>query len=150
RPHSQGGKGCTELAEAVLEAAEEPSTFKFLYPDDMPLRRKIEEIAERVYGAEGGVAYSVTASRQLAEMERLGYGGFPLCVAKTNLSLSADPMLTGAPSDWMLPVREVRAAAGAGFIVPICGDIRLMPGLGSAPALERIDLDEEGNIVGLS
>ncbi len=149
-PFTGGGKGTVELAEALAEAAEEPSSFELLYPAEMSLRSKIEMIAERVYGADGGVAYSVTASRQLADMEQQGYGSFPICVAKTNLSLSADPMLVGAPTDWMLPVREVRAAVGAEFVVPICGDIRLMPGLGSAPALEGMDLDEEGQIVGLS
>ncbi|MFQ5967021.1 MAG: formate--tetrahydrofolate ligase [Acidimicrobiia bacterium] len=149
-PYTKGGKGAVELAEALTDAVDEPSAFGFLYPEELSLREKIETIADRVYGAEGGVAYSVAATRQLEEMERLGYGGFSVCVAKTNLSLSADPMLMGAPTDWMLPVREVRAAVGAGFIVPICGDIRLMPGLGSSPSLERMDLDDEGQIVGLS
>lgn len=149
-PFSQGGKGAVELAEVLSDAAEEKSDFEFLYPRNESLRDKIETIAERIYGAAGGVAYSVTATRQLEQMEELGYRDFSVCVAKTNLSLSADPMLMGAPTDWMLPVREVRAAVGAGFIVPICGDIRLMPGLGSSPALQRMDLDDDGQIVGLS
>jgi formate--tetrahydrofolate ligase len=147
---AEGGKGAVELAEVLTEAAEEPTEFRFLYGDELPLREKIERIAERVYGAAGGVAYSVTAARQLTEFEDLGYGHFPVCIAKTHLSLSSDPTLGGAPTDWMLPVREVRVSVGAGFVTPICGDMRLMPGLGSRPALERIDLDVDGEIVGLS
>ncbi|MDQ6877318.1 MAG: formate--tetrahydrofolate ligase [Candidatus Dormibacteraeota bacterium] len=144
-----GGRGATELAEAVAEAASEPSSFHFLYRDEATLREKIETIATRVYGA-NGVEYDLQASRQLDAYERQGFGHLPVCIAKTHLSISSDPALKGAPTGWVLPVREVRASVGAGFIYPICGDMRTMPGLPSAPAAERIDLDEAGEIVGLS
>ena len=147
---TEGGKGAAALAEVVAAAAEEPTDFQLLYPDGAGLREKIETVAERIYGAAGGVAFSVAATRQLADFEAHGYGTLPVCIAKTHLSLSSDPTLMGAPKDWMLPVREARLYAGAGFITPIAGDMRLMPGLGSRPALERIDIDEDGNIVGLS
>lgn len=145
----EGGAGAVELAEAVAEAAEEPGEFRLLYPDDASLRAKIEAVATRVYGAQG-VEYAAAAARQLDTYERQGFGRLPVCIAKTHLSISSDPALKGAPSGWTLPVREVRASVGAGFIYPICGDMRTMPGLGSSPALERIDLDEHGEIVGLS
>ncbi|MCA1687320.1 MAG: formate--tetrahydrofolate ligase [Actinobacteria bacterium] len=146
---SEGGKGAVELAEAVAEAAEEPAQFRLLYPDDASLRDKIETIATKVYGA-GHVEYDLVASRQLDSYERNGFGRLPVCVAKTHLSISSDPALTGAPTGWTLPVREVRASVGAGFIYPICGDMRTMPGLSASPAAERIDIDENGEIVGLS
>jgi formate--tetrahydrofolate ligase len=147
--HAEGGKGAAELAEAVAEAAEEPSDFKFLYPDDAPLREKIEAIATRIYGAER-VEYDLVASRALDSYERHGFGRLPVCVAKTHLSISSDPKLKGAPTGWVLPVREVRASVGAGFVYPICGDMRTMPGLASHPAAESIDIDESGEIIGLS
>ncbi|MQA14789.1 MAG: formate--tetrahydrofolate ligase [Pseudonocardiaceae bacterium] len=146
---SEGGKGAAELAEAVAEAAEEPSEFAFLYPDDATLREKILTLALRVYGAKG-VDYDLKASRQLDDYERNGFGRLPVCIAKTHLSISSDPTLKGAPTGWVLPVREARASVGAGFIYPICGDMRTMPGLGASPALSRIDLDTGGEIVGLS
>ena len=146
---ADGGRGATALAEAVAEAAAEPSQFSFLYPGDASLRTKIETIAGRVYGADG-VDYSPLAGRQLDSFERNGFGGLPVCIAKTQLSLSSDPALKGAPSGWRLPVREVRASVGAGFIYPICGDMRTMPGLASNSAAERIDIDADGNVVGLS
>ncbi len=144
-----GGVGATDLAEAVAEAADEPSRFHVLYPDDMPLREKIETIATRVYGADG-VDISPAASRQLDTYEAAGFGDLPVCIAKTHLSISSDPSLLGAPRGWRLPVREVRASVGAGFVYPICGDMRTMPGLGRSPALQRIDIDADGNVVGLS
>jgi formate--tetrahydrofolate ligase len=146
---SEGGKGAAELAEAVAEAAEEPNEFAFLYPDDATLREKILTLALRVYGAKG-VDYDLKASRQLDDYERNGFGRLPVCIAKTHLSISSDPSLKGAPTGWVLPVREARASVGAGFIYPICGDMRTMPGLGTSPALSRIDLDSSGEIVGLS
>lgn len=146
---ADGGRGAAALAEAVAEAASEPSEFAFLYPAQAPIREKIETIATLVYGADG-VDYSPAAARQLDTYEKNGFGGFPVCIAKTHLSLSADPALTGAPAGWRLPVREVRASAGAGFIYPICGDMRTMPGLGSHPAAERIDIDADGQVVGLT
>jgi formate--tetrahydrofolate ligase len=146
---ARGGKGAVELAEAVAEAAEAPGEFRLLYPDDASLREKIETIATKVYGADG-VDYDLTASRQLDAYERNGFGRLPVCVAKTHLSISSDPTLKGAPTGWRLPVREVRAAVGAGFVYPICGDMRTMPGLPMRPAVHRIDLDEHGEVVGLS
>jgi formate--tetrahydrofolate ligase len=146
---TRGGKGAAELAEAVAEAAEGPGQFRFLYPDEASLRQKIQTVATRVYGADG-VDYDLTASRQLDLYERHGYGRLPVCIAKTHLSISSDPTLKGAPTGWRLPVREVRASVGAGFIYPICGDMRTMPGLPMHPAVHRIDLDEHGQVVGLS
>jgi formate--tetrahydrofolate ligase len=146
---ADGGRGAVELAEAVAEAAEEPSEFRFLYPDEASLKDKIETIATRVYGADG-VEYDLAAARQLDTYERNGFGRLPVCVAKTHLSISSDPALKGAPTGWILPVREVRASVGAGFIYPICGDMRTMPGLGLHPAAERIDIDANGEITGLS
>jgi formate--tetrahydrofolate ligase len=146
---ANGGRGAAALAEAVAEAAAEPSSFQFLYPAQAPIREKIETVATAVYGADG-VDYSPMAARQLNSFEKIGFGNFPVCIAKTHLSLSADPALKGAPAGWRLPVREVRASAGAGFIYPICGDMRTMPGLGSHPAAERIDIDADGQVVGLS
>jgi formate--tetrahydrofolate ligase len=146
---ADGGRGATELAQAVAEAAEEPSDFRFLYPDSASLREKIETVASTVYGADG-VDYAPAAARQLDSYERNGFGNLPVCIAKTHLSISSDPSLTGAPTGWRLPVREVRASVGAGFIYPICGDMRTMPGLGAHPAAHRIDLDPDGEIVNLS
>jgi formate--tetrahydrofolate ligase len=146
---ADGGRGATELAEAVAEAADEPSDFRFLYDSEASLREKIETVATRVYGADG-VEYSAQASKQLDTYEKAGFGALPVCIAKTHLSISSDPSLKGAPTGWTLPVREVRASVGAGFVYPICGEIRTMPGLGTNPAAARIDLDENGEIVGLS
>ena len=146
---ADGGRGATELAEAVAEAAHEPSRFGFLYPDEASLREKIETVARRVYGA-AGVSYSGRAAKQLDTYERAGFGTLPVCIAKTHMSISSDPALKGAPAGWTLPVGEVRASVGAGFVYPICGDIRTMPGLSANPAAARIDLDENGEIAGLS
>ncbi len=146
---ADGGRGAAALAEVVAEAAEEESSFHVLYPDTASLREKIETVATRIYGA-AGVDYSPTAARQLDTYERNGFADLPVCIAKTHLSISSDPSLKGAPTGWRLPVREVRASVGAGFIYPICGDMRTMPGLGSDPAAFHIDIDEHGEIVGLS
>jgi formate--tetrahydrofolate ligase len=145
---TDGGRGAAELVEAVAEAAEEPGDFRLLYPDSASLREKIETIATRVYGADG-VDYDLTAARQLDAYERNGFGHLPVCIAKTHLSISSDPQLKGAPTGWRLPVREVRASVGAGFVYPICGDMRTMPGLPMHPAVHRIDLDEHGQVIGL-
>ncbi|MEV4647418.1 formate--tetrahydrofolate ligase [Saccharopolyspora sp. NPDC049357] len=145
---TEGGKGGAELAEAVVAACEEPAGFQVLYPDEADLRTKIETIATKVYGADG-VSYAPAAARSLDSYEANGYGDLPVCIAKTHLSLSSDPTLLGAPTGWTLPVREVRASVGAGFVYPICGDMRTMPGLGSHPQAESIDLDADGNITGL-
>jgi formate--tetrahydrofolate ligase len=146
---TRGGKGAVELAEAVMDACAEPSRFCYLYPDDLPLAGKIETVARRMYGADG-IELSPTARRQLDGYERCGFGALPVCIAKTHLSLSADPTRRGVPTGWRLPVREARASVGAGFIYAICGDMRTMPGLSSHPAAERIDIDEWGQVVGLS
>ena len=146
---ADGGRGAAELAEAVAEAADEPSEFRFLYPDTASLREKIAAVATKVYGADD-VSYSSQAVAQLDTYERAGFGHLPVCIAKTHLSISSDPTLKGAPTGWTLPVREVRASVGAGFVYPICGDMRTMPGLGSNPAAARIDLDDDGLILGLS
>jgi formate--tetrahydrofolate ligase len=145
---SDGGAGAVELAEAVAEAAEEPSEFRLLYPDEASLREKIMAVATKVYGADG-VDYSALAARQIDTYEKAGFGGLPICMAKTHLSLSSDPTLKGVPTGWTLPVREVRASVGAGFIYPVCGDMRTMPGLGSDPAAAHMDIDENGDTVGL-
>jgi formate--tetrahydrofolate ligase len=146
---ADGGRGAVELAEAVAEAADEPSEFRFLYDSQASLKDKIETIAARVYGADG-VEYSPQAVKQLDTYEKAGFGTLPVCVAKTHLSISSDPSLKGAPTGWTLPVREVRASVGAGFVYPICGEMRTMPGLSANPAAARIDLDDHGEIVGLS
>lgn len=147
--YTTGGKGAAPLAEAVMDACAEPSEFQLLYPDEMSLADKIDTVAQRIYGADG-IDLSPMARRQLEIYERAGFGRLPVCIAKTHLSLSSDPALTGAPRGWRLPVREVRASAGAGFIYPICGDMRTMPALSSAPAAERIDIDADGEVVGLT
>src|SRR5580704_2039197 len=144
----RGGKGAVELAEAVVEATAEPSRFHMLYRDDATLREKVEAIATEVYGADG-VDYQPLAARQLDTYERSGFGSLPVCIAKTHLSISSDPKLLGAPRGWRLPVREARANVGAGFVYLVSGDMRTMPGLSRSPAAERIDIDENGNVVGL-
>src|SRR5262249_22820999 len=146
---AEGGRGAAELAEAVAEAAGGPDKFAFLYPDEASLREKIETVARRVYGADG-VSYSPQAARQIETYERAGFGRLPVCIAKTHLSISSDPALKGAPTGWTLPVREVRASVGAGFVYPVCGDIRTMPGVRATRAAAHIDVDESGEIVGLS
>ena len=145
---ADGGKGAIELAEMVVAAAEQPSEFKHLYELDKSIKEKIEAIATKIYGADS-VSYTVTAAQQIADYEANGFGKLPICMAKTHLSLSHDPLAKGAPRNWTLPIREVRASVGAGFIYPICGDMRTMPALPAHPAAEKIDIDENGNVVGL-
>ena len=148
RHHAEGGAGAIELAEMVISAAETPSEFKFLYDLDQPIKTKIEAIATKIYGAEA-VRYEPLAERQIRDYEANGFGSLPICMAKTHLSLSHDPSLKGAPKGFVLPVTEVRASVGAGFIYPLCGDMRTMPGLSEHPAAEQVDIDENGNVVGL-
>jgi formate--tetrahydrofolate ligase len=145
---ADGGKGAVELAEAIMAATEEPSDFRMLYRSDASLRQKTETIATQVYGADG-VDYLPVAARQLETYERAGFGDLPICIAKTHLSISSDPSLKGAPTGWQLPVREARANVGAGFVYLVSGDMRTMPGLSSSPAAEKIDIDADGNVVGL-
>jgi formate--tetrahydrofolate ligase len=146
---AEGGRGATDLAEVVDEAAREPSSFHFLYPSEASLREKIEAVATKIYGAES-VEYYPPAAEQIDSYERNGFGKLSVCIAKTHLSISSDPKLKGAPRGWKLPVREVRASVGAGFVYPICGEMRTMPGLPSSPNAMRIDIDDKGEIVGLS
>ncbi|HED04934.1 MAG TPA: formate--tetrahydrofolate ligase [Candidatus Fraserbacteria bacterium] len=146
---AQGGEGGRELAEAVMAAAEKPSEFRFLYPLDRPIKEKIETIAREIYNAEG-VEYEAKAERQIKLYEKLGYDKLPICMAKTHLSLSHDPHWKGVPSGYRLPVREVRASVGAGFLYPLCGALMTMPGLPSLPAFMKVDIDESGKVVGLS
>ena len=146
---SDGGAGATDLAHAVVEACEEDSGFHYLYQDDDSLKTKIETVATTIYGAER-VEYTTAASKQLANYEANGFGDLPVCIAKTHLSISGDASLKGAPTGHTLTVREARASVGAGFVYPICGEMRTMPGLSKAPAASRIDFDDDGEIVGLS
>ncbi len=143
-----GGKGAIELAEMVVTAANRPNQFHPLYDLDLPIKRKIEIIATEIYGA-AGVSYEPAAERQIRDYEANGFGKLPICMAKTHLSFSHDPALKGAPTGFTLPIREVRASVGAGFIYPLCGEMTTMPGLPEHPAAEKVDIDKDGNIVGL-
>jgi formate--tetrahydrofolate ligase len=146
---AQGGEGAADLATAVWAAAEEGAPdFRLLYPDEASLTSKIETIATQVYGADG-VDLSAPAAKQLAQYESMGFGRLPVCMAKSQYSLSHDAALKGRPTGWRLPIREVRLSAGAGFVTPLAGEMRTMPGLPSKPGGENIDLDPEGEIVGL-
>ncbi len=146
-----GGTGATDLAKGVLDLIEEsdPSTFSFTYPDDVSLKEKAETLAHRLYGA-SSVTWDGRAKRRLDRLEADGYGGLPVCVAKTQYSFSTDATLRGAPTGHDLHVREVRLSAGAGFVVLVCGDVMTMPGLPKLAAASRIDLLDDGTIVGLS
>jgi len=148
---ADGGTGAQELAKGVLQAIDEPSaySFSFTYDDDLSLTAKVEAIATRLYGA-GQVTWDAKARRRLLRIERDGYGALPVCVAKTQYSFSTDPTSLGAPSGHELHVREVRLSAGAGFVVVVCGDMMTMPGLPSDPSAARIDLADDGTILGLS
>jgi methylenetetrahydrofolate dehydrogenase (NADP+)/methenyltetrahydrofolate cyclohydrolase/formyltetrahydrofolate synthetase len=145
---AEGGKGAMELAEAVVDACEQPNDFRFLYPLELSIKEKIETIASRVYGADG-VDYSPLAEQQIAAYEKAGFGNLPMCMAKTHLSISHDPAWKGVPQGFVLPIREVRASVGAGFIFPLCGEMRTMPGLPSRPVFLQVDLDDDGKVVGL-
>lgn len=143
-----GGNGAVELARAVVDACDQSTDFRYTYDLADSLETKIEKIATEVYGADG-IDISPQAAKDLAHFEELGYGRLPVVMAKTHLSLSHDPQLKGRPTGWRLPVREVRAAVGAGYVYAICGNMRTMPGLGAHPAAERIDIDDNGQVVGL-
>jgi formate--tetrahydrofolate ligase len=143
-----GGPGATGLAEAVVAASAEDTDFRFTYELDESLEAKLEAVATRVYGADG-IEIAPSAASQLKSYTKGGYGHLPVLIAKTHLSISHDPKLKGAPKGWTLPIREVRLAAGAGYVYAIAGDMRTMPGLGSSPAAERIDFDADGKIIGL-
>ncbi len=137
-----------ELAEMIVSACDQTNDFKLLYPVDWPIKRKIETIATEIYRADG-VDYTPEAEKQISTFEKNGFGNLPICMAKTHLSFTADPTVKGAPTGFRLPVREVRASVGAGFIYPLCGEMRTMPGLPPHPAAENVDLDAEQRVVGL-
>jgi formate--tetrahydrofolate ligase len=147
RPFSQGGLGCIELAEVVRAmAANSDAQFTPLYEWDEPIEQKIATVAREMYGARA-VEYTVRGRRDLEHLERDGFGGLPVCMAKTHLSLSDNPSLLGRPRDFVVTVREIQLAAGAGFIVPITGEIMRMPGLPKVPMASRFDLAEDGTVV---
>lgn len=145
---ADGGKGGEELAHALVAACDEPSSFRMLYPSEMPLVQKIETLATKLYGADG-VDYEPEAERQLGLFEERGYGHFPICMAKTQYSLSHDPNLKGRPTGYRFKVRDARVSVGAGFVYPLAGSIMTMPGLGKKPGGMRMDIDEHGDIVGM-
>ena len=146
---ADGGAGAVELAETVVKTIEEAeNNFKYLYEDDMDLWSKMETIAKKIYGA-SSISAPNNIKKQIDDLQKNGYGKYPVCVAKTQYSFSTDPSLRGAPSGHDIAIREVRLAAGAEFIVMVCGDIMTMPGLPKVPAAEKIDLDKDGNIIGL-
>jgi formate--tetrahydrofolate ligase len=144
----KGGGGAISLAEAVVHACSKPSQFKFLYELELPIKGKIERIAEKIYGADG-VDYSPEAERKIKQFSDMGLGELPICMAKTHLSLSHDEKLKNRPRKFRLPIRDIRASVGAGFLYPLCGDMRTMPGLPTNPAGTKMDVDENGKIVGL-
>jgi formyltetrahydrofolate synthetase len=148
RAFAHGGDGATDLATAVVEACEKRSTFSLLTPEGTPLKEQIQAIATQIYGADG-VDYLPQAEKDVHRMGQLGFGDVPVCMAKTHLSLSHDPLMLNRPRDYRLPVRGVVPAAGAGFVVVLCGDMQRMPGLGKTPAFQKVDIDDNGRTVGL-
>ena len=148
RGFAKGGEGAVELAEAVVEACERPNDFHQLTRDGTSIRDQVEAIATKVYGADG-VDFQPAAEKDLARMDQLGFGTMPVCMAKTHLSLSHDPLMLNRPTGYRLPVRSVVPSAGAGFVVVLCGDMQRMPGLGRTPAFHNVDIDEHGRTIGL-
>ncbi len=149
RHWAEGGAGAEDLARAVLQACEQTNHFRFVYDEALPLWQKVEAIATKIYGA-ASVTASAPVQERIERLQAAGYGHFPVCIAKTQMSFSTHARLRGAPSGHVLDIREVRLAAGAEFVVMVCGDIMTMPGLPRVPAAEHIDLDGQGHIVGLS
>jgi len=145
---AKGGAGGKELAEAVIKATAKPSTFHFLYPLEASIKEKIETIATKIYGADG-VDYMPLAEKRIKLYTKLGYDKLPICMAKTHLSLSHDPNLKGRPRGFRVPIRDIRASVGAGFLYPLLGEMRTMPGLPSVPAGTKYDIDEDGKVLGL-
>ncbi|MBZ5514650.1 MAG: formate--tetrahydrofolate ligase [Acidobacteriia bacterium] len=145
---ARGGAGGTELAEAVVKAADQPSKMRLLYPDDLPIKDKIRTLATRVYGADD-VEYQPEAERKIKLYTELGFGRLPICMAKTHLSYSHNPDWKGVPKGYKFPIRDLRLSAGAGFLYPLAGEMMTMPGLGSSPAAVRVDIDEQGQAQGL-
>jgi formate--tetrahydrofolate ligase len=149
RHWAEGGQGAAALAHEVVRLCEQPSTLHFAYDEADTLWDKVRQLAQRTYGA-ADIAAPRAVRAQIDRLQAAGHGHLPVCVAKTQVSFSTDPAALGAPNGHVVNVREVRLAAGAGFVVVICGDIMTLPGLPKLPAAERIDLDDEGRIVGLS
>jgi formate--tetrahydrofolate ligase len=145
---AKGSKGGVALARSIMRAAKEKSRFKFLYPLDIHIKEKIETIATKIYGAKS-IEYAHLAEEKIKVYTEQRYDKLPICMAKTHLSLSHDPALKGRPKDFTLPIRDIRASIGAGFLYPLCGEMKTMPALPSHPAGENIDIDTKGNIVGL-
>jgi len=145
---AKGGEGGIELAEAVVEATNKLNHFHYLYPLDMSIKEKIETITSKIYGAEG-VGYSRLAEKKIKLFNKVGFDRLPMCMAKTHLSLSHDPSVKGRLRNFRIPVRDVRASVGAGFLYPLLGAMMTMPGLPSVPASTKVDIDENGNTVGL-
>ncbi len=146
--HARGGEGGAALAEAVAAACDKPSEFRYLYDLQAPIKDKIETISKTIYGA-AGVDYAPEADKKIAKFTEQGYGNLPICMAKTHLSLSHDPSLKGRPTGFVVPIRDIRPSVGAGFLYPLCGEMRTMPGLPTRPAAVDVDIDEHGNTVGL-
>lgn len=143
-----GGEGAVDLAKAVVKACEQSGDFKLLYPDELSIKEKIEVLATKVYNA-AGVTYEPLAEKKIKQFEEMGLGNLPICMAKTHLSISHDPALKNVPSGYIFPIRDIRASVGAGFLYPLAGAMRTMPGLGSRPAAHNVDIDENGRTVGL-
>ncbi|MFH1613448.1 MAG: formate--tetrahydrofolate ligase [bacterium] len=144
----KGGEGGIELAKAVMKAVNKPNNFKFLYPLNISIKEKIEKIAKEIYGAQK-VKYSSLALQKIKIYTKLGYDNLPICMAKTHLSISHDPLLKGRPQNFILPIQDIKASIGAGFLYPLCGEMKTMPGLPSIPCGTKVDLDENDNIIGL-
>ena len=145
---ARGGAGAEDLARAVVDACDKPNQFAQLTPDGAPVVAQIEAIATKLYGATG-IDLQMQAQKDLVRIEKLGLGNAPVCMAKTHLSLSHDPMLRNRPTGFVLPVRGLVPSAGAGFVVALCGDMQRMPGFGKTPAFQNMDIDENGNTIGL-
>ena len=149
RVWAEGGEGGKALAEKVLETLEtKESNFKFLYEDELTIVEKVNKVCKEIYGA-GNVNFSAAAKKTLDQIDKLGFNHFPVCIAKTQYSLSDDPKVLGRPEGFEVTVKEIRISAGAGFIVVLLGDVMTMPGLPKKPAALNIDIDEDGNVVGL-
>ncbi|GAB6179132.1 formate--tetrahydrofolate ligase [Desulfotomaculum defluvii] len=145
---ADGGAGAVGLAEAVVAACEKPTDFQFIYPDDISIKEKIEILATKIYNADG-VVYEPLAEKKIKQFEELGLGHLPICMAKTHLSISHDPAKKGTPGNYIFPIRDIKASVGAGFLYPLAGSMRTMPGLGSKPAAHKVDIDEYGRTIGL-
>ncbi|MCJ7788792.1 MAG: formate--tetrahydrofolate ligase, partial [Candidatus Atribacteria bacterium] len=145
---AKGGAGGIELAQAVVEATKKSNHFHFLYPLDIPIKEKIETITTKIYGALG-VDYAPLAEKKIKLYTELGFDKLPMCMAKTHLSLSHEPSVKGRPRNFRIPIRDVRASVGAGFLYPLLGTMMTMPGLPSVPAAMKVDIDKEGKTVGL-